>query len=59
MGAPGAGVTSYEEGDPTFSPIFTDLQNGSLNGSIAHDSSSNTGDVSMALQLLYGNLGAG
>jgi hypothetical protein len=63
-GASGFGLTAYQVGDPQFSTIFTNLDNGTLystsdpNGN-GEPSMSQSGDVATALGFSFGDFGAG
>ena len=57
-GSPGFGLTSYQVGDPTFSSMFTNLDNGTLSN-MNEQPATNPGDVSTALGFRLASLNIG
>jgi len=57
-GSFGSGLTSYQVGDPTFSSIFTNLDNGTLTN-LNEQPATNPGDVSTALGFRLASLNIG
>jgi hypothetical protein len=63
-GTSGFGLTTYQVGDPSLSPIFTNLDNGTLfptsnAAGNAYPSMTQTGNVAMALGFSFGDLSPG